>query len=179
MGAHRSRKENLLAERRTFHRANMTRDASLVCGKSIPIGTDPFGRSYWVFSAEPTSLFVCTVDAKSGAGQQWHRFHEPEEIASIMVCLGGKDLLCETMKEVFPEAAKVVKDRSWSTLLLGRSLHRKSDSAKGLPPSEEPEMVAEEKADYGAVSFSCVSACFHFVNQTVLINFFQSFLAFC
>lgn len=160
ISAHRSQKEKLLAERRAFHRANMTREAALACGKSVPIGTDPFGRSYWVFSAEPTSLFVCQVDSKPEVAvstkKQWHRFHKPEEIASVMVCL-GKGLLCETLKEVFPEAAKIVKDRSWSTLLFGRSLPRESEAAKALPPSKEPETAAEEQVDYGEVSIKkCV-----------------------
>ncbi|KAL7541225.1 hypothetical protein ACHAXR_012783 [Thalassiosira sp. AJA248-18] len=148
IAAHRSLKEKLLSERRAFHRANMTREAALACGKSVPIGTDPFGRSYWVFSAEPTSLFVCQVTAPTR--KEWHRFHKPEEIASVMVCL-GKDTLCESLKEVFPEAAKIVKDRSWSTLLLGRSLTRDSDGAEALSPSKEDEgKAAEEQDDYGA-----------------------------
>jgi len=153
ISAHRRRKEKLLDERRTLHRANMTREAALVCGKSIPIGNDPFGRSYWVFSAEPTSLFVCHVDSKPEGGmstkKQWHRFCMPEEIASVMVCL-GKVPLCETLKEVFPEAAKRVNDRSWSTLLFGRSLPQASKRAQVLSPSKEPKTAAEEQVDYGA-----------------------------
>ena len=143
ISAHRRRKEKLLDERRTLHRANMTREAALVCGKSIPIGNDPFGRTYWVFSAEPTSLFVCHVDSKPKVGmstrKQWHRFCMPEEIASVMVCL-GKVPLCETLKEVFPEAAKRVNDRSWSTLLFGRSLPQSSKRAQALSPSKEPKL---------------------------------------
>lgn len=152
VAAHRSRKEKLLAERRAFYRANMTREAALACGKSIPIGTDPFGRSYWVFSSEPTSLFVCEAESKSEltamAGKQWHRFHKAEEIASVMVCL-GKDPLHETLKEVFPQAAKVIKDRSWSTLLFGRCLSEKTKTAHALPLSTNTNTATKEQVDYG------------------------------
>jgi hypothetical protein len=151
IAAHRSRKEVLAAERFAFHRASMTRESALACGKSIPIGTDPFGRSYWVFSAEPSSLFICQDVATPGVAsppkKQWHRFHQPEEIASVMACL-GKDPLCEALKEVYPEAARVLKDRSWSTLLYRRNLLSKDNAIK---ESNSPqEKTNEEQADYGA-----------------------------
>ena len=132
----------------------MTRVAALACGKSIPIGTDPFGRTYWVFSADPTSLFVCEASSSPGDAaseqKQWYRFNKPEEIASIMVCL-GKDPLCEPLKEVFPEATKLVKDRTWSTLLYGRCLLQEKEDAKASP-TDKPKSPPEEPADYGAVS---------------------------
>lgn len=152
VAAHRSHKDKLLAERRAFHRTNMTREAALACGKSTPIGNDPFGRSYWVFSAEPTSLFVCQVDTMPGTvspTRKWHRFHKPEEIAAVIICL-GKDPLCESLKEVFPEAAKVVKDRSWSTLLFGRCLTNESNDEAKSPVEDSEKMDTEE--DFGPVS---------------------------
>jgi hypothetical protein len=154
IAAHRSLKEKLLAERRAFHRANMTRIAAFSVGKTIPIGTDPFGRTYWVFSAEPTSLFVCqeiTNPESASTQKQWHRFHKPEEIASVMVCL-GKHPLCDTLKEAFPESAKAVKDRSWSTLLLGRSLLRKPDAVEAMSPPDNSKSVSDEQVEYGEVS---------------------------
>lgn len=155
IAAHRSLKDKLLAERRNFYRSNLTREAALTCGKSTPIGTDPFGRSYWVFSADPTSLFVCemnsTPDAASPTLKRLHRFHKPEEIASVIVCL-GRDPLCETLKEIFPEATKVVNDRSWSTLLMERSLRRDPEATEALPISDETKVVEEEQTDFGAVS---------------------------
>lgn len=132
----------------------MTREAALTCGKSIPIGTDPFGRSYWVFSADPTSLFICEGDFNPGASsdlRHMHRFLKPEEIASIMVCL-GRDPLCESLKEVFPEASKLVNERTWSTLLMGRCLLRDPEVADKSPTSDEPKIDEEEQIDYGAVS---------------------------
>ncbi len=155
IAAHRSLKEKLLAERRTFHRSNMTREAALTCGKSLPIGTDPFGRSYWVFSADPTSLFVYETDSLPGVAsptlRQLHRFHKPEEIASVMVCLGRNPLI-ESLKEVYPEAAKLLSDRSWSTCLMGRMLRRNPEATESLPLSDETKMVEDEQTDFGAVS---------------------------
>jgi hypothetical protein len=156
IAAHRSLKEKLLAERRAFHRANMTRIAAFSVGKTTPIGTDPFGRTYWVFSADPTSLFVCQVNSNPDAlstQKQWHRFHKPEEIASVIVCLGVHPL-CDILKDAFPQAAKAVKDRSWSTLLLGRSLRREPDAVKAMPPSDKPKSVSEEQVEFGEVSIN-------------------------
>lgn len=161
----------------------MTREAALACGKSVPIGTDPFGRSYWVFGAEQTSLFVCQVDSTPGVEastrKQWRRFHKPEEIASVMVCL-GKDPLCESLKEVFPEAAKIVKSRSWSTVLYSRSLPQEPESAKALPPSKETETDTDEQADFGPVSIN-FSVSFSLQQYFFLITwpFFHVFSAFC
>lgn len=133
----------------------MTREAALACGKSVPIGNDTFGRSYWVFSAEPTSLFVCQVDPKSAntapTRKQWHMFRKPEEIASVMVCM-GQSPLCDTLKQVFPEATKMLKDRSWSTLLFARRLGCSPKETAGLLPQKGPKPYAEEQIDYGPVS---------------------------
>jgi len=152
IAAHRSRKEKLLAEHRASHRSNMTREAALACGKSVPIGSDPFGRTYWVFRAEPTSLFVCQVDPTPVVAvsirQQWHRFQKPEEIASVLVGL-GKSSLCSTLKQVFPEASKMVKNRSWSTLLFERKLVCLPTAAEELSHEKSTETYAGEQIDYG------------------------------
>ena len=156
IAAHRSLKEKLLAERRTFHRANMSRIAALSVGKTIPIGTDPFGRTYWVFSAEPTSLFVCQGNSNSGAPpaqKQLHRFHKPEEIASVIICL-GKHPLCDLLKEAFPEASKALKNKSWSTLLLGQRLSRETDAVLAASTPNHPLPVSEEQVDFGEVSIN-------------------------
>jgi hypothetical protein len=157
IAAHRSLKEKLLAERRAFHRANMSRIAALSVGKTIPIGTDPFGRTYWVFKAEPTSLFVCQVNSNPGepsAHKQLHRFHKPEEIASVIVCL-GKHPLCDLLKEAFPVAAKALKNRSWSTFLLGQSLPREPDAVLATSSPDHPMSVSGEQLDLGEVSINC------------------------
>jgi hypothetical protein len=165
IAAHRSLKDKLLAERRTFYRSNLTREAALSCGKSLPIGTDPFGRSYWVFSADPTSLFVCVANSIPGVASsslnQLHRFHKPEEIASVMACL-GRDPLCESLQEAFPQATKVLRDRSWSTLLMGRRLRRDTEVTDAILPSDDTKKADEEQADLGAVSaiVSCVMSAF-------------------
>lgn len=150
--AHKSRKDKALAKRRSSYRLNKTREAAIACGKSIPIGNDPFGRSYWVFSAEPSSLFVCSsTSATSPESKQWHRFHKAEEVASVMVCLDKNSLLYESLTEVFPEATKMIKDRTWSTLLFERCLAPKEEGSDAPPVSDKPMADAEEQ-DYGPVS---------------------------
>jgi len=151
MAAHKSRKEKLLSERHTLYRANKTREAALACGKSIPIGNDPFGRSYWVFSAEPSSLFICSSSPSSDAEspavstKQWYRFHKPEEIASVITCL-GKNPLSESLNEIFPEAKKIIQDRTWSTLLFENILQKSEDAE----PSPKRQRKDKEEQDYGA-----------------------------
>lgn len=156
----------------------MTREAALACGKSVPIGTDPFGRTYWVFSAEPTSLFVCqsiTVpgDATSPSQNHWYRFHKPEEIAAVMVCL-GKNPLRETLKEVFPDARLLCKGRSWSTLLFDRCLPKESEAANATPQlSDKPKSDGEEQ-DLGPVSAPCFSLISIFITAPVDVHLFSS-----
>ena len=147
MSAHRSRKNKLLHERRRCHELNIVRESAISCGKSTPIGVDNWGRAYWIFSSDPRSLFICAsnkIDRNSGKNKKWHRFHEPEEIASIMVCL-GKEPPCDSLKEIFPEAFKLVKDRSWSTLLMDRAYSDENKPQKTLPPSKP------SKADQGQI----------------------------
>lgn len=174
IAAHRSLKDKVLAERRSFYRSNMTREAALTCGKSLPIGTDPFGRSYWVFSADPTSLFVYDTnsipDVASPALMQLHRFHKPEEIASVIVCL-GKDPLCESLREVFPEATKLISNKSWSTLLMGRKLRREQEATAVLPLSDETKKSEGEQNDFGAVSINCCHVSLFLERFPTLMHF--------
>lgn len=120
MAAHKSRKEKVLSERRDFIRHNMTCRSALHVGKTSPLGKDPWGRTYWVFSGEPTSLFVCETQPNTNE-QKWRKFGNRDEIAAVMVCLKRGPLL-EVLKDVFPKAAKSLRDNTWSTSLYGRSL---------------------------------------------------------
>ena len=148
----------------------MTKEAALLCGKSVPVGTDPFGRTYWVFSADPTSLFICQDVPDPGNAttthKQWRRFHKPEEIASVIVCL-GKDPLCETLKESFPEATKVIKDRSWSTKLFQRIFPQDKEATKASPLPKEG--ATSEEGDFGPVS-----TWFSFLNQNQDVAFLNN-----
>ena len=153
VAAHRTLKDKYMNERIQLQRYNMSRIAAFSVGKTIPIGTDPFGRTYWVFNAESNSLFVCQHSASDQ--KQWHKYEKPEEIASVLVCL-GKHPLCDTLKETFPEAAKALKNRSWSTLLMKRSQPRGPDAVEANTPSDmSSQTTSDEQVDFGEVSTNC------------------------
>jgi hypothetical protein len=164
MAAHRMRKEHFLKGRRDHCKSTLARDAAVSCGKSIPIGQDSSGRTYWLFKADPKSLFICDLsDAKSpdnNSTAKWHRFSTPEAIASVMVGL-GKDSPSESLKEAYPEASSLVKDRSWSTLLMRRALNpapihgsKREESAQHKPTEEK-----DTKLETVSSSSSCCSVC--------------------
>ncbi|KAL7511584.1 hypothetical protein ACHAXN_008574 [Cyclotella atomus] len=152
IAAHRMRKETFLKDRREHCKATMARDAAVSCGKSIPIGQDTCGRTYWLFKAEPKTLFICDiVDSKNhdSPTAKWHRFSSPEAIASVMVGL-GKDSPSESLKEAYPDAAAMVKDGSWSTLLMKKALTTSPEMGsmmEGVTPNHQSEEKEDAKVD--------------------------------
>ena len=149
--AQKSRKDNFLRDRKDAFKDFLMKGAAMACGKSTPIGLDRWGRSYWVFSAEPKSLFICEIipssDDVSPPTKKWHRFAKPEEIASVIVGL-GKETPCEMLKEVYPEAVGLVKDRLWSTLLFARS-RSKTDHVVASPSDDKKDSADENGQDTG------------------------------
>lgn len=143
IAAHRTRKEIFLKDRREYCKATLARDAAISCGKSIPIGQDQCGRSYWLFKAEPKTLFICDSSAKctnENNTAKWHRFSTPEAIASVIVGL-HRDSPSESLKEAYPDAASLLKDRLWSTLLMEKALKpsRKTGSVLQVTTSDKPK----------------------------------------
>ena len=160
IAAHRTRKEIFLKDRREHCKSTLARDAAISCGKSIPIGQDNNGRTYWLFKAEPKTLFICDMSSESTASYEspsvkWHRFSTPEAIASVMVGL-GKDPPSESIKEAYPEAAKLVKERMWSTKLMQRALTMAPATGANLESPSQDEPMEEKDAQLEAVSSCCV-----------------------
>ena len=149
--AQKSRKDNYLRDRKDAFKDYLMKGAAMACGKSTPLGLDRWGRSYWVFSAEPKSLFVCETVPSTGESipptKKWHRFAQPEEIASVMIGL-GKESPIEILKEMFPDAVSLVKDRSWSTLLFARR-SAATEQKTGAAPSNDIEDLDGESDDNG------------------------------
>ena len=154
MAAHKSRKEKVLTERRNFIRHNMTCKSALLAGKTSPLGKDPWGRTYWVFSGEPTSLFVCETDPSTNE-QKWRKFGNQEEVAAVMVCLKRGPLL-EVLKDVFPKAARSLRDNSWSTILYERSLSKPANDIDSPKGTSEAANRAETE-ELGPVSILSVA----------------------
>ena len=97
------------------------KDFGRLCGKTLPVGVDFMGRSYWKFHGEQNSLFICeAASCDSEDPPMWHRYREPEAIASIVISLGNDDL-AEELKRLFPKAAKMVSRGTWSDLLQQRA----------------------------------------------------------
>ena len=148
--AQKSRKDNFLRDRKDAFKDFLVKGAAMACGKSTPIGLDKWGRSYWVFSAEPKSLFICEIVSSSGnvspPSKKWHRFAKPEEIASVIIGL-GKETPCEVLIEVYPEAVGLVKDRSWSTLLFARRQATTDQKVEAASSDDDKKDSTGEKGE--------------------------------
>jgi hypothetical protein len=126
------------------------------------------GRSYWRFQSDPDALFVCLENEGHGEPSQstkWHRFSEPETIASLMVGL-GKDEIVKGLKRAFPKAEQVLKSGLWSELLLKRKfpMTKSINSAA----STDGEEVKEEEEDEEVSYVQCL-----WCDDTVLMKYSQ------
>ena len=88
-------------------------NSGMSCGRTLAIGKDGIGRFYWKFHNEPDSLFVFVPpDANNDTGS-WHRFSDPESIASVLSGLGRDDVV-KDLHRAYPTAAKMYKEGTWS-----------------------------------------------------------------
>ena len=121
LAAQNARKDKLLKSHKEKMEASAERDFGRLCGKTLPLGTDVVGRTYWKFLGDTSSLFVCCVENNSDGQNQsgttnWWRYKEPESIASVIVCLGTSELATD-LKRHFPQARKLIKGGQWSAIL--------------------------------------------------------------
>eukprot|EP00934_Nitzschia_sp_Nitz4_P004114 Nitzschia sp. Nitz4//scaffold47_size129522//67235//74024//NITZ4_003555-RA/size129522-augustus-gene-0.109-mRNA-1//1//CDS//3329552812//4104//frame0 len=120
------------------------------CGRTLEMGRDELGRSYWIFNTDPGSLFVCE-ERTEGVGKKnakWHKYSEPEDIASVMVSL-GKNSMVQDLKKAFPKSWKMVGDRSWVEAIMKR--HYKLEKTDD-EPDEDTSMadgIGEDNLDIG------------------------------
>ena len=71
IAAHNARKEQVVQEYKTKQAERFEKEAGMSCGRTLEIGRDSAGRSYWKFDSDPDSLFVC-VDAENVADDRNH-----------------------------------------------------------------------------------------------------------
>jgi hypothetical protein len=122
IAAHNARKEKLIQEYKSKQAERFEKEAGMTCGRTLEIGRDNAGRSYWKFNSDPDALFVC-VDAENVADDTahgtWYHYQHPEIIASVISIL-GKDQISKELQRVYPVSAQLLQDYSWPELLLKR-----------------------------------------------------------
>merc|ERR1712078_246796 len=115
--AHKARKEKVVENFKEKQAFTAEREAGIRCGRSLELGTDSVGRSYWHFFNDLESLYVC--EPKSDGTVTWYKYTEPETISSIIVSL-GKDSIVQDLKNAFPSSVKLIRNKEWSDLLMKR-----------------------------------------------------------
>ncbi len=133
LAAHNARKVKVVYDYKERQAALAELDEGNTCGRTLEIGKDTAGRSYWVFNSEPGSLFVCLGSAK------WYKYSEPETIASVIISL-GKDPVLRDLKRAFPKASELLRNGAWTDLLLKRRFTLKAIKSEGDDGSAAMEM---------------------------------------
>lgn len=146
-------------------------EAGMTCGRTLAIGVDSMGRFYWKFHKDPESLFVFVPDEEDDddddeTAGKWHRFSEPECIASVILCLGREQKeLVRDLRRAFPRAAEMCDNGAWSDALLKRrfpSIHKlvakaaADDTASSdVNSSTDNAESMEEDEEVEEVRFTC------------------------
>jgi hypothetical protein len=121
--AHTARKETMIRKYKESQTELVEKDAGLMCGRTLEIGKDMDGRSYWKFHSDSDALFVC-VDAVRNdqmplSSGSWYHYEYPESIASVIITL-GKDPIVKDLKRSFSVADSLIRNGTWADLLLKR-----------------------------------------------------------
>ena len=114
---------------------SIEKDAGMLCGRTLEIGRDAEGRSYWKFGSERNALFIC----EDG---NWSHFTLPEAIASVMVGL-KKDPVVKELQRSFPESKKLLRDGTWSNLILMKKYPRVAEILRGEESNADAMDVEE------------------------------------
>ena len=123
--AHKSRCDKVLLEGKERALEYVERDVGSFCGRTLPLGCDETGRSYWKFSLDPQSLFVL-IPMNDSDKDRVMRYTTPACIASVIVSLGGA-YPSPVLIKAFPEACKILKGRTWAAVLQNRIYRKSSD----------------------------------------------------
>ena len=131
-------------------------NSGMSCGRTLAIGKDAIGRFYWKFHNEPDSLFVFVpagADTETGV---WHRFSDPESIASLLTSL-GKDEIVKDLNRAYPTAARMCREGTWSNEIWKRHFPNalvsmeedaeSSDQESTSASNKEADMEEEEEEE--------------------------------
>lgn len=147
VAAHAARKVKIVEKFKGDQALAAEREAGITCGRTLSLGTDGAGRSFWHFHAEPDTLFVCEPVASTASNQEvpltWTKFTSPEAISSVIVSL-GKDPLVQELWQTFPNSAELVKKRGWQELLMKK--HYKLAAIMNSDPMDIDNEQAENNS---------------------------------
>ena len=138
LAAHRGRIDKLVQERKDCMTESAEKEYGTSCGRTLSIGTDNFGRSYWKFDLDPHSLFI--LDRRSDGTQIFHRFSEPESITSVIVYLKKKEPVNE-IRRAFPKSVSLLVNRKWAELLQNKRFNRTIRHENGMKMDDKKEHV--------------------------------------
>lgn len=155
---HSARKNRVIEEYKEKQAMSVEREAGMHCGRTLYIGTDNQGRSYWNFLNDPESLFICDYDSAGNA--TWQRISEAESISSIIVYLSlGKDVLVNVLRKIYSLSSAMIENKSWSEKLLKRHFKVKrlldddveskvKDCEKEQEASQDNDRISDEEEPY-------------------------------
>jgi Bromodomain len=143
IAVHNARKERAISESKLRKQLSLEHDAGILCGRTLSLGHDTVGRSYWKFRANG-GLFVYDKEIT----KSWCRYGEAEVIASVIFTL-GKDPVVSEIKRAFPDATNLLRRRKWTQLLLKRQFLKGDhiNSAVGGKNGLKAEEDTDEEQD--------------------------------
>lgn len=146
IAAHNARKEQMVQKYKKHQAELIEKESGMTCGRTLEIGRDGDGRSYWKLYTDSEALFVCveeTNKSDASVSTTWHRFGDAPSIASVLISL-GRDPIVKDLQRFFPAAHQMVKDETWRDGLLKRKfpevaklLSGKDKNGDSLPTSTE------------------------------------------
>jgi len=148
LAAHKARKEKLLqtAKKKMSHQMELAHGNK--CGRTMSIGYDREGRSYWHFESNPGSLFIFVKRTVGASQGKFLRFNSSEIIASVIMSLGRQEI-SKDLKALFPKAQELLENGTWSRLLQKRAFQKQSNNT-GIPQDSDIESE-EESAELGVL----------------------------
>jgi hypothetical protein len=114
--AHNGRKDQMIQLHKDKQAILIERQAGTKCGRTLELGRDSAGRSYWQFNGDQNALFVCASSSDSNK-LTWFRFTGAASISSVMMAL-RKDSMSKELQAIYPEASEMLKNGSWTNELL-------------------------------------------------------------
>lgn len=135
IAAHNARKDKMVQSYKEKETDWVEKEFGMECGRTLEIGQDSVGRSYWKFFSDQDALFVCGVSDTDSQEGTWHRYSDNATIASVIVSL-GKHSIVKDLKRSYPGANELIVSGLWSDQLLKRAF---PGVAKLLAGGVEPE----------------------------------------